>query len=68
MSKEVRVKIDPKTCEITYEVSGVSGPSCTDITDQLVQEDEVLEQGVTDEYHIPLPVPEYVTDGTEDED
>ncbi len=67
MSKEVRVKIDPKTCEIEYEVSGISGPNCTDITDKLVGDDEVVEQGVTDEYHIPLPVPEFVTDGEEDD-
>ena len=66
MSKEVRIIINPKTLQVEYEVSGVAGPSCTDITDQLVQEDEVLEAGVTDEYHIPLPQPEYVTDGEED--
>lgn len=65
--KEIRVRINPRTCEIEYEVSGVPGASCTDITDQLVGHDEVVEQKHTDEYYIPLPQPEFVGSGGDDD-
>jgi hypothetical protein len=66
MGKEIRIKINPETCEVEYEVSGIPGEGCTDLTDQLVGSDEVVEQHHSDEYYIPLPQPEYVSDG-EDE-
>lgn len=65
--KEIRIRINPRTCEIEYEVSGVIGQSCTDLTDQLVGSDEVVEQKHTDEYYIPLPQPEFVGTGDDDE-
>lgn len=68
MVKEIRIRINPKTCEVEYEVSGVPGQSCTDITDVLVESDEVVEQKHTDEYYIPLPQPEYVADGGSDDE
>jgi hypothetical protein len=63
MVKEIRIKINPQTCEIEYEISGVSGDGCTELTDQLVGGDQVVEQKHSDEYYIPLPQPEYVEDG-----
>ena len=68
MSKEVRIRINPKTCEIEYEINGVVGPSCTDLTDQLTQGDDILEQKHTDGYYIPLPVPEYIQESDESEE
>ena len=68
MAKEVRIKINPKTCEIEYEVSGLPGAGCTDITNQLVQDDDVVEQKHTDEYYIPLPVPEFVETSEDSDD
>lgn len=64
---QVIVQINPKTQEVTLEVNGVKGSKCTDITAAIVQNNEVLDQYVTEEYHTPEELPDYITDQTGEE-
>ncbi len=49
----VKVKINKKTFEVTVEVSGVAGPSCQQITDQLKKLGEVSNEGNTPDFYLP---------------
>jgi hypothetical protein len=64
---KVTVQIDPNTQEVTIEVNGVKGGKCTDITAALLQNNEVVDQQYTEEYHTPEELPDYITDQTEGE-
>ena len=48
--QEVLITIDPKTQEVSYEVKGVMGGKCTDITQALTKGNKVKEQQFTEEY------------------
>jgi hypothetical protein len=67
MSQQVTVVINPKSGEMTLEVNGVSGGSCTDITAQLVKANEQKEQTLTAEYSTPDVLPDYIHDHNEGE-
>lgn len=58
---KVTVKINPKNAQIEYEVEGMPGTSCEDLTKQLIQNNEVLEQQYTEEYHTPEFLPDYIS-------
>lgn len=70
MPGKVEVVIDPKTGESTYHVSGIEGASCEDVTKAVVQANEVVESGHTDEYDKEAEMPDYIYDpmeGTQEE-
>lgn len=60
MSQKVTVTIDPKTNEVKYEVEGVMGGSCTDITEALLKGNEHMDTQFTEEYCVPEELPDYV--------
>lgn len=60
MSKQVVVVIDPNTSEMEFEVKGVQGGKCTDITEVLTQSNETLDVQHTEEYNVPDVLPEYI--------
>jgi len=60
MSARIEIVIDPKTGEVTYEVSGMPGTGCTDITSALSRGQEVLDEGLTEEYWTPQGEPAYI--------
>jgi hypothetical protein len=57
---KVNVTIDPKTHEVKYEVQGVQGGTCTDLTKVLTQSNEVLDMQYTEEYCSTDTLPDYV--------
>lgn len=60
---KVHVTIDPKTGERTYEVEGVGGVGCDQITQALEQANEVIEHQYTSEYTLPDYLPDYINEG-----
>lgn len=58
---KVIVKINPKNAQIEYEVEGMPGTSCEDLTKQLIQNHEVLEQQYTEEYWDQETLPDYIS-------
>jgi len=63
MSKKVTVVIDPETNEMEFEVEGVQGGKCTDITEVLTRSNQTLETQHTHEYHVPDVLPDYINTG-----
>jgi hypothetical protein len=57
---KVTVKINPKTSEVQYEVEGVQGTSCEELTKRLMEQNEVLEHQYTEEWHVPEFLPDYI--------
>ena len=57
---KVHVTVDPKTGQASFEVEGVVGGKCTDITNALTLGKQVLEQQFTSEYCVPETLPDYV--------
>ena len=55
--RKINIKIDPKTHQISYDLEGFSGTSCTDISEALTRGDEVKEQSLKAEYHNPESLP-----------
>jgi len=66
MSKVI-VKINPETQEVTYEVEGVMGTKCTDITKALVADNDEVETQFTEEYCVPEELPDYINNMEGDE-
>ena len=64
MSQKVTVVINPKTGTMEFEVEGVAGGKCTEITDALVQSNEHVETQYTQEYEVPDTLPDYISDMT----
>lgn len=62
MATTVDIIINPKTGEVEYEVSGVMGKSCTDITEVLTAGHEVEDERLTEEYYEVSEQPAYVED------
>lgn len=60
--KTVIAVINPKTGQVEYEVNGVVGSSCTDITDVLTTGHEVEDERLTEEYYTPTIMPAYIED------
>lgn len=63
----VIVQIDPQTQKVTYEIEGVVGTKCTDITKALIAANEEVETQFTSEYCVPEELPDYLetTEGDE---
>ena len=59
---QVIVCIDKKSGKTTFEVNGIKGESCGDITTQLVAGRAVEDEGVTEEFHYRESLPHYRTD------
>lgn len=57
---KVIVQINPQTQEVTYEVQGVMGTKCTDLTKALLAENEEVETQYTSEYCVPEELPDYL--------
>lgn len=57
---KVTVKINPRNQEVTYEVEGVMGGKCTDITKLLLQDNEEVDTQYTAEYCVPEQLPDYI--------
>ena len=64
---KVTVKINPKDGTSTFEVNGVEGTKCEEITQALVRNNEVLDQQYTEEWHVPDTLPDYITNPCEGE-
>ena len=60
MAKEVIVEIDTYTGEVTYEVNGVVGSKCSDITSVLTANKKVISQELKDEYNDQQKMPDWV--------
>jgi len=60
---KVIFKLDPKTGERTYEVEGMQGEACSDITKALMESNEVQEHEYTAEFCVPDEMPDYVERG-----
>jgi hypothetical protein len=45
------IKIDPKTKQVSYDVNGVVGQTCTDLTAMLTAGKEVTEARLKEEYY-----------------
>lgn len=61
MSAKVFVTIDPKDGTRTYEVEGVGGVACEEITRVLAESNEVKEYQHTAEYFEQEQLPEYLS-------
>ena len=59
---KVIVRINPKNEQVTYEINGVMGMKCTDITEALRADNEELETQYTEEYCMPETLPDYIND------
>ena len=57
MAERVEIIINPATGEIEFEVNGVRGTSCTDITKLLSKGSEILQEQLTQEYYTPEELP-----------
>ena len=64
---KVIVKINPETQEVTYEVDGVMGSKCTDITAALVANNDEVQTQYTAEYCVPEELPDYINNMEGDE-
>lgn len=60
--KKVIAVFNPKTGEVEYEVNGIIGAKCTDITAVLTQGHEVKDERLTEEYYTPQEEPAYIND------
>ena len=60
---QVKVVIDPATGEKTYEVIGMPGTGCTDLTNALTQGTKILQQENTCEYYENAERPDYIDQG-----
>lgn len=58
----VTVIINPKDGTAKYEVAGVQGGACEDLTKALEQNNEVLDKQYTEEYCVPEELPDYEVD------
>lgn len=63
MAANVKVIVDPKNMKIIYEVNGVQGESCEEITRLLTMDREVEDEGFTEEYHYREGLPNYRSEG-----
>ena len=58
----VIVKINPKDGTSTFEVNGVEGGKCEEITEALTRHNEEVDKQYTEEYYVPDTLPDYITD------
>lgn len=60
---KVFLTIDPKTGEQKWEVQGVSGVACDEVTKAIEQNNEIVEKLYTHEHQLPDVLPEYLSEG-----
>jgi hypothetical protein len=60
MTVTIEVVIDPRTGEVTYEVEGMLGGKCTDITSVLSANKKVVSEELKNEYYDSADLPDYV--------
>lgn len=60
--KKLHIIIDSKTGKVEYEVEGVVGASCTDITSALTKGHQIEDEQLTEEYMEMSSVPAYIED------
>lgn len=60
MSKKVHIIINPKTGQVEFEVEGVMGGACTDITKQLTKGHIVQDEQLTEDFYQAQEEPAYV--------
>ncbi len=61
---QVTVVIDPKTGEREYQVEGVQGGKCTDITEALVSANQHVDTQLSEEFVEQQELPDYISDMT----
>jgi len=61
MSQKVTAIINPKTGEVTYEIEGVMGSKCAEVTAAIIASNEKKESQYTSEYEVPDTLPDYIT-------
>lgn len=60
MQPRIDIIIDPKTGAVSYEISGVPGTQCTDLTAILTKGQRIKEEQLTAEYYKAQEEPAYV--------
>jgi hypothetical protein len=60
MPKTVHICINPKTGQVEFEVEGVMGGACTDITNALVKGHLVQDERLTEDFYVPQESPNYI--------
>lgn len=63
---KVIVRVNPKTSEVTYEVNGVEGKSCEDVTAAVVRANEEVAKQYTSEYDDTQSLPDYIVNPGDD--
>ena len=58
---KVTVIIDPKSGTAQYEVNGVVGTKCEEITSALERNNDVVQKQFTEEHDVPETLPDYIT-------
>lgn len=59
---KVHAIINKKTGQVEFEVEGIAGGRCTDITKVLQEGHEVQQEQFTEEYYSPSEMPAYIKD------
>lgn len=59
---KIHVAINKKTGEVEYEIEGIVGAKCTDLTSLLQKGHQILEEQYTEDYYTPSESPAFVTD------
>lgn len=62
MPAKVQISINPKTGQVEFEIEGVAGSSCTDITSALAKGHVIQDERLTEDYYTPAEEPAYVGD------
>jgi len=57
---QVTVKINPKDGTSTFEVNGVEGTKCEEITEALTRHNEEVDKQFTEEYYVPDELPDRI--------
>lgn len=58
----VEVLIDPRTMKIIYEINGIQGESCEEVTALLARDREIEDSGFTEEHNYREELPNYRED------
>ncbi len=62
MAKKIHIIVNPKTGQVEFEVEGVIGASCTDLTNALAKGHKVEAEQLTEDYFQASVNPAYIQD------
>ncbi len=62
MPRKIQIIINPKTGEREFEIQGVIGAKCTDLSTVLARDQEVKDEQYTEDYYTPQTEPQFVED------